>query len=245
MAGVRPRPWPKEPSLSVVDEPPKSTNGRRLIAAEVREDLTNVEKARLTVNAYRCSITTPAPFARAPAQASSNRVQDEIPAELEQMALALQMHGMEAALKQVAAGLVVLIERLGVTAVQQLDPDGQAGCRDHDEQVVMVGHQAVAEAAPAVALDDPPEEIEKEDVVPGAGEDRLLSITAGRDVVRASGDLDARGTWHELSLARLAPQSTIDTKRALRRCTSPTEAKSDMPGVRPRACPLGVAEKLH
>lgn len=192
MAGVRPRPWPKEPLLSVVDEPPKSTNGRRLIAAEVREDLTNVEKARLLVNAYRCSITTPAPFTRALAQASSNRVQDEIPAELEQMALALQMHGMEAALKQVAAGLVVLIERLGVTAVQQLDPDGQGGCRDHDEQVVMVGHQAVAEAAPAVALGDPSEEIEKQAVVPGGGKDRLLSIAAGRDVVRASRDLDAR-----------------------------------------------------
>jgi hypothetical protein len=89
----------------------------------MREDFPDIEKARPALDAHRCSIATPAPFPRAPAEASSNRVQDEIPGELEEMTLALQEHRMEATLEQMAADLMVLIEHLGVTAVQLLDPD--------------------------------------------------------------------------------------------------------------------------
>jgi hypothetical protein len=87
-----------------------------------------------------------------------------------------QMTG--AALKNVAASQMPAVERLGVHAVQMPHAARQVRLRRLDEQVALVGHQAVGAANPAEALDRVGERVEEEVAIRIAEEDVLPRVAA-------------------------------------------------------------------
>jgi hypothetical protein len=87
-------------------------------------------------------------------------------------------------LEHVAAELVGGVEPRGVRAIEITHAFGQVSSRSGDQQVKVVGHQAVAVAAPA-AFDDHFAEGAEEDAAIGVGaEDLPPGNPASRDVVQ-------------------------------------------------------------
>jgi len=74
------------------------------------------------------------------------------------------------------------VERLGVDAVQMAHATRQARFRCLDEQVALVGHQAVGAANPAEALDRVGERVEEEVAIRIDEEDVLPRVAGARDV---------------------------------------------------------------
>ena len=66
------------------------------------------------------------------------------------MTFLLDKDSLEAALQEMPDPLVPTIERLRVDAIEKLHPTRQVGIRRLDEQVIVVAHQAVGMADPAV-----------------------------------------------------------------------------------------------
>jgi hypothetical protein len=136
-------------------------------------------------------ITPPEPFTRVDAQASVHWIQGEVARELDEVPSALDEDRVESSLKEVSVDDVSVIERLCVCAVQLLHALGQVRLQRLEDEVVMVGHEAVAMAEPPPTLNDCLEQFEKQEVVVRVDEDLLSSIAARCDVIDPVRDQNA------------------------------------------------------
>jgi hypothetical protein len=69
------------------------------------------------------------------------------------MAFLLDKDCLEAALKEMSDSSVLTIEPLCVDSIEELHPTRQTGSRRFDEQVVVIGHQAVGITDPTIPGD--------------------------------------------------------------------------------------------
>jgi hypothetical protein len=99
-------------------------------------------------------------------------------------------------LEHVADEAVAGVERLRVDAVDALHARAEVGLHRLDEQVDVVGHEAVREEVPALTRDRAAEQEQVRLPVDVVEEDRLLAVAAGEDMVDRPGFLLARLAWH-------------------------------------------------
>jgi hypothetical protein len=129
------------------------------------------------------------------AESRSHRVEGEVPSELEQVPVALDGDRMKASPEEMAIELVSMVEPPCVHAVQTLDARGEIGLgRLHDE-VIVVRHQAVAEALPVATPYDAIQQSQDPTVVI-VPEDHLSAVPAGDEVVDPALVDETRSTWH-------------------------------------------------
>jgi hypothetical protein len=114
----------------------------------VSEDLSGGEEGGSRHPSDHSSMAAPGPLVGTSAESRSHRVEGEVPSELEQVLVALDGDRMKASLEEMAIELVSMVEPLCVHAVQMLDSGGEIGVGRLHDQVIVVRHQAVAEALP-------------------------------------------------------------------------------------------------
>ncbi len=117
------------------------------------------------------------------------------------MAVFLDENCLVPALEQMTVPLVTFIEELGIDAVQLPHADGEIPVGGLNQQMIMVGHEAVGVANPVVSLIDVLEGIEKIDSILIVLENGFLFIPAGGHVVDGAGIFDAKWPCHGLKIA--------------------------------------------
>jgi len=118
-----------------------------------------------------------------PDDSTADRIQNNIPHKLQQIALFVNENGLEPSLKDVPNPIMPTIEALGVHPVQMSHPTGQIGIGSLDEQMVVVLHQAVGVTSPVESSNDVPENLQKGEPILVVEKDRLSRIPASRDVI--------------------------------------------------------------
>lgn len=135
-------------------------------------------------------VAAPAPLGRAVAQNRLDRVRDDVAGNPhDRLVVTAHERGLVARLEEVPLAPVALVEGTGVAAVQPLHPVAEVGIRRLDQQMDVVGHQAVGEQMPALALDDRDQEPRVQLVVLVVDKDATAIDAAGDDVIDAAGDL--------------------------------------------------------
>jgi len=105
-------------------------------------------------------------------------IQDNVPANFQQMAVLLDENGLVPALEQMACPSVAFVEKLGVDTVQLPHTEGEVAIGRFDKDMVMVGHEAVGVADPIIPLVDVLEGVQEVQSILVVLEDGLLLITA-------------------------------------------------------------------
>jgi hypothetical protein len=113
------------------------------------------------------------------------------------MAVAGDQHGVEPPLEEVAREAVALVESLGVRAVDELNTAGEVGLGGHNDEVVVVRHEAIRVGLPATSLGYTFEKLQEEQAITVIDIGDLLSVAACGDVVHPAGNEEARRAWHE------------------------------------------------
>ena len=88
------------------------------------------------------------------------------------------------------------VEAHGVDAVQLSHAAGQIRLLGLNDEVVVVGHEAVAMAEPVGVLSNRLQEIEKSLSVEVISENGMTGIAAGGDVVKGTRVLNSQGSSH-------------------------------------------------
>lgn len=94
------------------------------------------------------------------------------------MAVLLDQDGFVSTLEQVAGPSMPIIKELGINAIQLSHANGQIAVRGLDEEVVMVGHEAVGMADPVISFAGVLEGIEEVLAVLIVLEDGFLLVAA-------------------------------------------------------------------
>jgi len=146
------------------------------------------------------------------------------------MALLLDKDRLEAALQKMSDSVVTTIEPLGVNTVEKVHSTRQARVRRLDQEVVIVGHQAICMTDPAVSVDNVGKDFEESGSITVVKKDVLLRIATTGNVVDSAFVLQPQRSGH--SLYRLAQRiqkneglnpHTLVTVRA----TAPAEGRAD------------------
>jgi hypothetical protein len=130
------------------------------------------------------------------AKPGANWIQDDIARKLEQVGLALDEDGPEAAVEKVSFMPVAPVEPLRVHTVQPLHAERDVAVRRFDQEVIVVRHQAVRMASPFTQLDDLTQELEKPKPIANIGVDLQLSDAARRHVIDGTRCLHSRRSRH-------------------------------------------------
>lgn len=119
------------------------------------------------------------------------------------MTVFLDENGLVPALEQMTVPLVAFIEELSIYAVQLPHADCEIAVGGFNEQMIMVGHEAVGMTNPAVLLVDVLKGIEKIDVILVILENGFLFVPSGGHVVDGTGIFDAKWSCHGLKISCL------------------------------------------
>jgi hypothetical protein len=114
----------------------------------------------------------------------------------EELRFLLDEHGGVAALEEVPDAIPATIEVLGVPAVQVSHSSRQAAPRSLDEQVIVIGHQAVRVAKPVVPLSAKGEKLEETFAITRVSKDPTPFVPARDDVIDRAGEQNAQGARH-------------------------------------------------
>jgi hypothetical protein len=120
------------------------------------------------------------------------------------MAVAGDQHGVEPPLEEVAREAVALVESLSVRAVDELNTAGEVGLGGHNDEVVVVRHEAIRVGLPVTSLGYTFEKLQEEQAITVIDIGDLLSVAACGDVVYPAGN------GGEGRVARETPYDPVD-----------------------------------
>src|SRR5712692_3662061 len=185
--------------------------------AELREQPVEREEARPPHFSHCRAIAAPPPLERVRAETAANGIQHDVARELDQVMVALHQHRMEPALEEMPVEPVPVVEPHCIEEIEAVHPDRQVLVRGLDQEVVVVWHEAIRVAAPAVAGDNLAENGQKQLAVSVISEDLLPAIAARGDVEDPAGQLQSvrpRHTGHRSAGCSDAPGSARESRRA-------------------------------
>jgi hypothetical protein len=110
---------------------------------------------------------------------------------MDQVPRALEGDRVKPSLKEVSVQVVTAVKPLRVSAVEPMHARGKIRTVDLDDHVVVVRHQAVAEASPRAVFDDATEELQESIAVAVILEEALPAVAARGEVIDAASDLNA------------------------------------------------------
>lgn len=100
----------------------------------------------------------------------ANRVEHDVPRELEEVRVALDENAPESTIEEMALVSMPPVEPLGVDTVKPLHPDRNVPARCLDEKVKVIRHQAIGMTSPFVPLDDVLEDLLEPEPIADVGE---------------------------------------------------------------------------
>jgi hypothetical protein len=156
-------------------------------------------------------MAAPRPVLRPATGARLDGIGGDVRGGRHEVRLGLDAHGAISALEHVPTPPVTVIELTRVRAVQPLHPGAQVRLRRLEQEMEVVVHQAVREAAPALPEDDLPEQRQVRAPVIVIGEDRGAVVATGVDVVDGSSLLLTRSPRHT-SRSRITPRLAPRTR---------------------------------
>ena len=106
-------------------------------------------------------VTTPRPQAWIRHHPRAHRIQDHVATEFEEMRLLLDENRREAALKKMPDSSMSAIEGLGIAPIELAHAQRESRLWGFEQEMIVVVHQTVGMAAPAVPIDDVGQEREK------------------------------------------------------------------------------------
>jgi hypothetical protein len=130
----------------------------------------------------------------------TNRVEDDIACQFQQVGVPLQKDRLVTTLENVADATVYLVDPLRVDAVQLACPLGEIGIQRLNEQVIMVAHQAVGVHQPVEPTTDTPKHIKEGMAVPIAEVNVLFPVTTRGDVVQGTSEFERKWSCRKASL---------------------------------------------
>jgi hypothetical protein len=113
------------------------------------------------------------------------------------MAVFLDKDSLVPALEQMAGPAVSFVEELGVNAVQLPHTEREISVRGLDEDVEVIGHEAIGVADPVVAFVDVLEGVQEVLTVRVVLKYRLLLVAAGSNMIDGAWIFYAEGTGHD------------------------------------------------
>ena len=141
-------------------------------------------------------VTAPLPVSGVCNESGSDRVQDDITSDLEEVRISIDDEGFVASLKEVANTLVDKIEPLRVVTVHVAHEIREVAVGRLDEEVVMVAHEAVGVEDDVVEGEAIGEVFEKSSAIAIVEEDLLTSIATSGNVIESSVELNAKRSCH-------------------------------------------------
>jgi hypothetical protein len=105
-------------------------------------------------------------------------------------------------LEEMADPAVPPVEGLGIDAIELAHSPRQIRPRGLDEEVVVVRHQAVGMAAPAITPDHLGEGVQKEVPVVVVPKGRLSGVPSGGEMIDGTGIFDSKGPSHVSRVAQ-------------------------------------------
>ena len=111
--------------------------------------------------------------------------------------LGIEGAGVETALPDPATAFLRAIDVLGIAKMHRLEYGGKrSGLGWHDDQVDVIGHQAVGEDVESALGRVIPKQTQVPAIVRPDEEDVLATVAYLRNVVRDTGNHNSRNTWH-------------------------------------------------
>jgi len=168
----------------------------RVQTTEVREQQFWTKQSRPCGEARRRAIAAPWPVFRPFDQAGANRVQDDIPAGGQEVAVRLDDLSAEAPLEHVSNPVVPLVPPLRVGGVYLFHHPRHIGARRRCDEVKVIVHQAVGMARHAEPIGRVREDAQEPPTISVVFEDDHARVSARGDVVRKPGRLEPERPCH-------------------------------------------------
>ncbi len=130
-----------------------------------------------------------------------DRIQYDVPAYFEKMAVFLDENRLVPTLEQMARSLMTFIKKLSVNPVQLPHSQGEIAVRRLDQDVIVVAHQTIGMTEPIIPFVDMLKRVKEVDAVLVVSENGLLFIAAGREVINRAGVLYTEGASHAATLS--------------------------------------------
>lgn len=164
--------------------------------AELTEHPVNRKAWMQLCLACSCLITRPGILFRRLYHLCSNRIQNNIATDFQQVTVLLDQNGTVPPLEQMTVPAMPFIEQLGIYSIQLAHSERQVAVRSFDKKMIVIGHQAIGMAYPIVALIDMLESVQKVLTISVVLKNRLLLISSRRYMIYCTGVLNAERSGH-------------------------------------------------
>ena len=131
-----------------------------------------------------------------------DRIEYNVPADLQEVAVFLDQDCFIPALEQMAYPAVPFIEELRIDAVQLPHTDGKIPVRGLNKKMVMIGHEAIGVTYPVITFIDVLKGVEKVLSVLVVFKDGLLFVATGSNVVHGAWVFYAKGACHYATVSK-------------------------------------------
>ena len=147
-------------------------------------------------------MATPFPFLRSLCKMSTDRVEDHVSAELQQIAFFIDNDCFVSTLEYVAGFLMSPVVPLGVDSIQLSHAARKVSFRCFDNEVIVGVHETVGVAQPVKPFYYCSQKLKKIEPVLIGSEYSLSCIAPGSDVIECAGVFYSEGTGHKKTLSR-------------------------------------------
>jgi hypothetical protein len=126
------------------------------------------------------------------------------------MAIFLDKNAFEPALEKVAGSFVPFVKNLGIDTVKLSHAEGEVGVGRFDQEMVVVGHEAVGVAQPVITLVNMLKSVEETLAVLVVFEDSLLFVPARGYMIHGTRVFYSKRTGHSVKVSW--PLQNVNTK---------------------------------
>ena len=142
------------------------------------------------------AVTAPFIFAGCSNRMAANRVEDDVPYELEKVRFSFHQNALETTLKEMAGASVPSIEALGIITVQGANAAREVRLGRLDEQMIVVPHEDVAVKDPPPLRDDRAKQGEKVSAIAVIAVDGTALIATTCDMPDRARKFETERTGH-------------------------------------------------
>jgi len=127
-------------------------------------------------------------------------IEHDVAAKLQQVGFPFNQDRLELPLRKMSNAFVPPVETLSVNAVELAHADREIGLTGLDQQMLMIGHQAVGMADPVIATNHPGQCLEKQLAISVGKKYFLASVAAAGQMINGAGELQSKRARHSGAL---------------------------------------------
>ncbi len=156
------------------------------VRIEAFQDLVTRQTRGHRCNPCHRPMMTPRPRLGCRNETGADRIEREVPSDLQEIIVAIDQQALESTRKDVPHASMPSVERLTVNAVQLSESTGDVGLLRLEEQMVVIPHEAVGVTAKAPTNHDRLEDVQEGVAIEVIEEDRLASVASRQNMEELS-----------------------------------------------------------